>query len=507
MTTYIMKILSAQQIRSADLYTIDNEPISSVDLMERASAAFVDQLLTIYPAQKNFTVVCGPGNNGGDGLVVARLLYEQNKEVRVIFIKFTEHTSDDFQINEKRLSSLGVTIELVRDVDHFQIKDKSSIIIDAIFGTGLSRPAEALPGAVISKINTLENKVIALDMPSGLFADANEENPMTHVINADVTISFQAPKLCFMLPETARFIGEWFVIDIGLSSTFIDSLPSNYSLFTRSNASVMIRSRDPFAHKGNFGHALLIAGSIGKIGAAVLSSRACLRTGVGLLTVNVPKCGYEIIQEAVPEAIAEPSMGIEYISGDIDASAYNSIGLGPGISKEKETESFISALLEKTTCPLVLDADGLNLLAKNQRWFEHLEGKTILTPHPKEFDRLFGPSESTFQRIQKQREASKKYNIIIVLKGHHTSVSNAEGAVYFNTTGNPGMATAGSGDVLTGIILALTCQGYSLFNAARLGVFLHGLAGDLALGKQSVETMIASDIIDALPGAFKELKN
>jgi NAD(P)H-hydrate epimerase len=496
-----MKILSSEQIRKADAHTIKHEPISSVDLVERASMSFVRRLLLLRPNDTEYIVFTGPGNNGGDGLVIARLLSEKGKKALVINVEFTENYSSDFLVNQDRLKECEVHIVDVSKVEDLPLVGEKTVIIDAIFGSGLSRPVEGFPASVINHINSLNNVVVSVDIPSGLFHDHNSENPFTAVIEAELTISFQVPKLCFLLPEMAKYVGSWEIVDIGLNKSFIHELNTPYN--TLELADIPKIDRDKFAHKGTFGHALLCAGSLGKMGATILSSRACLRSGVGLLSTIVPNCGYTIIQESVPEAMAIP-MGENVLAGTPKVSEkQNAIGIGPGIDTSEDTIAFIESLFKGSNCPLVIDADALNIISQRRELLQLVQGRAILTPHPKEFDRLTGESSSTFERIEKQVALSKEHNIVIVLKGHHTSISLPDGSVYFNTTGNPGMSTAGSGDVLTGVILAFLAMGNTLADAAKAGVYLHGLSGNLAAKEVGEVSMIASDLIEYLPQAFQ----
>lgn len=501
-----MKILTSEQIRSADAFTISHEPISSVDLMERASNAFVKELLRIKNDCSRFSVFVGPGNNGGDGLVIARLLSNEGFSVQVVYVNFSQRVSDDFDANRSRLKETNVSFLEVSSMDELPRLDEKCTIIDAIFGSGLSRSVEGFPGEVINHINSLDLFTVAVDIPSGLFDDSNTSNSFKSIVKADLTISFQVPKLCFLLPELSKFVGKWVIVDIGLDSSFIEGLNTNYFTITRND--IHLSRRDPFAHKGTFGHALLCAGSRGKMGAAILSSRSCLRSGVGLLSTIIPECGYTIMQESVPEAMVIPCSSIDEISGDVpETDKYNAIGVGPGIGTSESTHKFLRSLIVGQKKPLVLDADALNIISADPPLLDHLENRAILTPHPKEFDRLAGSSTTTFERIQKQIALSKEFKVVIVLKGHHTSISTPEGDVYFNTSGNPGMSTAGSGDVLTGIILAFLTMGFSTSEAAKTGVYVHGLSGDCAVQEVGEASMIASDLIDSLPSAFRQLQS
>lgn len=501
-----MKILTSEQIRSADAYTIKNEPIESVDLMERASEAFVRELLRIKNDCSHFTVFAGPGNNGGDGLVIARLLSRKGFSVHVCYVDFSENVSKDFEINKTRLMNTTVTFQSIRSIEDLTEIRQKSTVIDAIFGSGLTRPVKGFPGEVIDHINAADHYTVAVDIPSGLFHDNNADNDLKAVVKADLTISFQVPKLCFLLPEFSEFVGKWVIVNIGLDKSFIADLKTNF--FTLERSDIQVNPRDSFAHKGTFGHALLCSGSLGKMGAAILSSRSCLRSGVGLLTTLVPSCGYSILQESVPEAMALTSDSENELSGVApELTSYKAIGAGPGIGTKAPTHDFIKSLIMSSEAPLVLDADALNIISNDLSLLKYLQNRAILTPHPKEFDRIAGTSMNTYERIEKQIALSKEFNIVIILKGHHSSISTPEGNVFFNTTGNPGMSTAGSGDVLTGITLAFAAMGYSLTEAAKISVYLHGLAGDIALSEVGEASMIASDLIEHLPKAFAQLQH
>lgn len=494
-----MNILSATQIREADAFTIKNEPISSVDLMERAATKCFDWLEKKYHKDDSFAIFCGVGNNGGDGLVIARLLKKAGYQVEVFVVEFTKKYSADFQVNLDRLKELALVPVFLTEANHsFSIKEKS-IVIDAIFGSGLARPISGFIVQIISQIN--QNEIVAIDIPSGLYCDDNRGNDGEKV-KSKYTLTFQVPKLAMMFPSNFDYVGEWMVLDIGLNNEFIDQQDTKYYALSDEDASLMLQKRPKYAHKGSYGHALLVAGSKGKMGAAVLASRACLKTGVGLLTTHVPKIGLPILQTVVPEAMGSESEGEEFITDLPDLSKYIVIGVGPGIGLEKQTQNILKLLIQNAKTPLVLDADALNILSENKTWLSFLPSDSILTPHPKEFERLVGKWSSDEERLELQQNFSLKHNVYLVLKGANTSITTPLGNVFFNTTGNPGMATGGSGDVLTGIITSLLAQGYHPQEAAVLGVYLHGLAGDVAKENNTEYAMIASDIIESLPLAF-----
>ncbi len=490
-----MKILSAAQIRELDAYTILNEPVSSVDLMERAAKAFVQWLLCKFDEEHEYTIFCGKGNNGGDGLAIARMLIGRGNSVKVFIAEHRESGTPDFEINLQRLEGLTEPVS-VRSPGGFP-SPAAGIIIDALLGTGLNSPARGLLADAVLAINGSGLTVISVDIASGLFTDkANADEDL--IVKADYTVSFQVPKLSFFIPGCYPHVGEWNVVDIGLDREFLEKQPSDYFLTTRENLPHLKKKRGKYSHKGTYGHALMIAGSYGKMGAAVLSSRACLRSGVGLLTAYIPGCGYEIMQVAVPEAMVITDPGKSFLVSKPESLGYSAVGVGPGIGTDPGTLEAFKALLKSFSGPMVLDADALNLLALHPELLELLPENTILTPHPKEFQRLAGASGDGFGAISRAREFARKHRVIICLKGAHTAVLLPDGKVYFNSTGNPGMATGGSGDVLTGIILALLAQGYAPDIAARLAVYRHGEAGDRQAARRTEEALIASDLIEGL---------
>ena len=498
----MLPILNTAQIKQLDQNTIDQEPITSIDLMERACKAFTEWFVQRYRNSCKVGIICGTGNNGGDGLGIARLLVENQYQVKVWIIRDEARETTDFKASFERTNgNVGITEILTSDgVPSFE---GCHILIDAIFGSGLSRPVQGLYESVIQKFNEAKAIKIAVDIPSGLRAD----QPSTgEIIMAHRTLSFQLPKLAFLLPQNYPFVGEWTILDIGLNKQFLLQADPNYFLVERTDAVNILRPRTRFSHKGNFGHALLIAGSRGKMGASILSSRAALRSGVGLLTVHVPKTGNDILQGAVPEAMTSIDTHENYFSSIPDTLNYSAIGIGPGIGKDPKTVAAFHELMKAYHKPMVIDADALNILAANRELITCIHPESILTPHPKEFERLVGTWMNDFERLEKLQKLSLSTKSAVILKGAFTSIALPNGKVYFNSTGNPGMATGGSGDVLTGILTGLMAQGYSFDEAAILGVYLHGLAGDLAIQELDMNSLIASDLIDFLPKAFRNLQ-
>ena len=498
-----MKILSAPQIRAADKHTIENEPIKSIDLMERASRAFVSWFEAIFDRGRRIVIFCGTGNNGGDGLAIARILSFRKWEVKTITVRKSAKKSQDFTINYLRLAE-------VREVGNIESKDdltielsSDDIVIDAIFGSGLVREIKGIYADSINYINDSRATIVSVDVPSGLFID--NISPKKALIKADHVLSFQLPKLGFLMPENKEYVKNWAIADIGLNEDFINSQESCHEYIDKELAKGLVKSRDKFAHKTDFGRVLIMSGSYGKMGACVLCAKACIRAGAGLVTAHIPRCGYDILQTTVPEVMTCTDFEKRYLTGIPDLKPYDVIGIGPGIDKHIDTYEVIAQLLENFKKPIVFDADAINIIADEQTFMKQLPEGSILTPHPGEFKRLVGFWNDDFERLEQQIALSKEFKIYIVLKGAHTSISTPEGKVFFNSSGNPGMATGGSGDVLTGIITALLGQKYSPLEASILGVYLHGLSADLAVGQVGEVSLTASDIIDFLPQAFLDL--
>ncbi len=502
-----MKILTASQIRLVDSITIDKEPINSIDLMERAAKHCVEWIINRFDKNLKLQIFIGPGNNGGDGLAIARLLDNYAQKVEVYMLTSVDKLSVDCSINYKLLKTSEIVkiffLEEGKKLPQIQHND---IVIDAMFGYGLSRPLNGIAEAVVKHINSSAATVIAIDIPTGLFSELNTYNAPDAIVKANFTITFQLPKLSFFFAENEMYVGEWHVININLLAEAIDKQQSEYNYLETCDIVPLLKKRNIFAHKGTYGHALLLAGSYGKMGAAVLASKACLKSGVGLLTTRIPQKGYDIMQTSVPEAMVSVDPTQEHLSSIPNVTGFSAIGIGPGLGTNDYCGLVIKQLMQNARVPLVIDADGLNLIAKNAELLKNLPVDTILTPHPGEFDRLAGVSLNGYERNRKQIEFSMQYKVIVVLKGAFTSITSPQGYCWFNSTGNAGMATAGSGDVLTGIILSLLAQGYKPIQAAQIGVFLHGLAADIAICDIGEESLIASDIIKYIGKAFLKLK-
>lgn len=497
-----MKVLTAEEIRQWDQFTIANEPISSLDLMERAASKCTEWIVENYGDCESVFIFCGKGNNGGDGLAIARLLTEQGMNVFVSILEFGHKGTDDFQANLARLHQhASVEISFIQSAEHFRPLQKDTLVVDALFGTGLSRPIEGVTKELVEYINRSGCEIISVDIPSGLFAELSAKGATA--IHATHTLTFQCYKPAFLFAENEVVIGKVHLLDIGLHKGYLSEIQNRFELTDDDTIASIYKPRRQFAHKGHFGHALIIAGSYGKMGAVILAAKACLRSGVGLLTCQIPKCGYEIMQSAVPEAMVITDFNSSIITKpEVDYKNYQAIGTGPGIGTGYETKQFLRELLENTEKPLVIDADALNMIAEEKSLLTKIPHNSILTPHPKEFARLFGETVNDFERAELTVTKAVDLNCIIVLKGHFTFIALPSGMAYFNATGNAGMATGGSGDVLTGILTGLLAQGYAPADAAVLGVYLHGLAGDFAADSCSQVAMIAGDITEGLKQAF-----
>lgn len=496
----MQKILSADQTRAADQYTIQHEPIASIDLMERASAAFVDAFLGSVSPDTKVTVLCGPGNNGGDGLAIARMLLSKGFEVISLLVNITANLSSDCTINLERLRKLS-QVHLIDDAETLELKE--GVIIDAVFGSGLNRPVDGLVGQVIERVNASGLPVVSVDIPSGLFAE--EVRLEGAIIKAAATITFQLPKLAFLVPESGHFTGEWWAVDIGLSSVFINDQEGPYSLIDSGYVSQTLPVREKFGHKGSYGRVQLVAGSLGKMGAACLSGEAILKSGAGLLTIHVPGVGLNVVQAVLREAMATADVCETHVSGIPEVQKADVVCVGPGLGTDEDTSKALKKLFRRTEEPMVIDADALNIIAETPALLEHIPKGSVLTPHVGEFERLFGKQPHGLARIEKMIEIAVTNRLVVVLKGAHTAVADEAGKVFFNTTGNSGMATAGSGDVLVGVIAGLLAQGLSGKDAAICGVFLHGMAGDLAENKVGKMSLMASNLLNELHQAISNV--
>lgn len=499
-----MKIFPSSSIKKLDAYTIEHEPIASIDLMERAATALTNAITERWGTETPVTVFAGPGNNGGDALALSRMMAEKGYKVEVYLFNPKGELSPDCQTNKE-------LVEMMEEVTFHEISTQfvpptltpDHLVIDGLFGSGLNKPLSGGFAAVVKYINSSSATVVSIDIPSGLMGEENTFNVKSNIIRADVTLSLQLPKLAFLFAENTEYVGEWDLLDIQLSEEGIEDTETNYEMMEIEDIRSLVKPRQQFSHKGNFGHALLIAGSKGMAGASVLAARACIRSGVGLLTVHAPICNNDILQTSVPEAMVETDASELYFAVPTDTDDYQAVGIGPGLGKNEETEAALLEQLESCLAPVVVDADALNILANHRHALTHLPKGSILTPHPKELERLTGKCQDSYERLTKACELARTANVHIILKGAFSTVITPEGKCYFNPTGNPGMATGGSGDVLTGVILALLAQGYPTEDAAKIGTYVHGLAGDFAQKKKGMIGLIASDIVTYLPVAWR----
>jgi NAD(P)H-hydrate epimerase len=498
-----MKIFTAEQIRDWDRFTISNEPVSSIQLMERASEALAGWISENCKNHRKFAIFCGNGNNGGDGFAVARILYLKGFDVDVFIKDSRSKFSEDGTVNFKKLRDFsGISIKEFKDIEQNNF-DSKTIIIDALFGTGLSRNIEGDYKEIIDRLNERNNIKISVDIPSGLFTDRISQKDAT-VFKADYTLSFQSWKKAFLHPETGPYAGKVIILDIDLSKEYISHTETDDFVIDDTIIGNIFKPRSEFSHKGTYGKVTIAAGSYGKIGAAVLSTRSALKTGAGLTFTLAPNCGYEILQTSCPEAMFIKG-GENYIE-HFDIEKDTVAGIGPGLGTDPETQKAFLKFLKEYSKPLILDADALNSIALNESNLKLIPENSIITPHPKEFERLFGKSEDSYQRLDLAKSKAKELRIYIVLKDHHTQVITPEGKVYYNITGNSGLAKGGSGDILTGILTSLAAQQYSEEQAAILGIWLHGRAADFAAEKHSRESMLPTDVINELGNVFKLLE-
>lgn len=503
-----MKIFPTSSIKALDAYTIEHEPVASIDLMERAAQALTAAISERWTADTPFTVFAGPGNNGGDALAVARLLADQGYKSEIYLFNTKGTLSPDCEANKERLVRM-TNIDFHEVTSQFvpPVLTAEHVVIDGLFGSGLNKALSGGFAAVVKYINASPATVVAIDIPSGLMGEDNTYNVLSNIIRADLTLSLQLPKLAFFFAENEPFVGEWQLLDIGLSEEAIDDTDTDFHLLEAEDMPHLLKPRGRFAHKGCFGRALLIAGSQGMAGASVLAARACLCSGVGLLTVHVPYCNNSIVQTSVPEAMTEFDISDTCFASSTDTDDYQAVAIGPGIGKAPETEAALLDQIDSCQTPMVVDADALNLLGVHRSYIAKLPKGSILTPHPKELERLVGKCQNSYERLMKARELAQTTGVHILLKGAYTAIITPQGKCSFNVTGNPGMATGGSGDVLTGVLLALLAQGYDAGTAATLGAYVHGLAGDVACKKQGMTGMTAGDIVTCLPMAWRMLED
>lgn len=499
----MLPLLISEQIRKADAFTIANEPITSVNLMERASKAFVGWFINHFPDRAlSISFYCGTGNNGGDGLAIARLLNEHHyKCIKVVIARFSDKQSNDFTINLGRLIQTDIPITEI-DAGGGIPDENSAIIIDALLGTGLNKPLAGDYERLVKHINNLNSTIVAVDVPTGFFSEG-EVDPNATVIKADLVITFQQPRINFLLPESALHINCWEVVNIGLSEKFIRDLNSSYQFVEEKDIRRILKPRHRFSNKGTYGHALIIAGQAKTMGAALLCASASAHAGAGLTTACVPDSGLVALNSYLPEIMA--IVRNEDEQPEIEWDKFNVIAVGPGLGKGADAVELLSAIIKNYKKPLVIDADALNLLAADTKLLKAIPAGSILTPHMKEFDRLFGEHKSWWKRLQTGIEQAKSLNIYIVLKNDYTIIITPDGKCYFNPTGNAAMASGGMGDVLTGVIAAMLAQKYSPLEACLIGTYVHGKAGDELALPNRLNVILPGKLAAQLPATMAKL--
>lgn len=501
-----MKIFSASDIRQIDRETIELESIASIDLMERAASAVAFEIMSRWVPSQRMLILVGHGNNGGDALAVARLLIDQGYRPKVILINTQNRLSEDCAINRQRLVDSGYEdFEEITKTFTMPVLTKHDVVVDGLFGNGLSSAMPRGYAALAKNVYESGAFVVSIDLPSGLFPEFNKNNLRNNVMHANLTLTFQFPRLAFFFQENAECVGSWKVLDIGLSQEAIRRCPSSYYLIDETGVREALRPRNPFSDKNDYGRIYLAAGSLGMTGAAILSAKAAMRAGAGVVSVHTPGCCYIPLQTAVPEALVRQDGDNCHISKILPDKRFDALAIGPGISTHPLTADALEAFLRQTATPLVLDADALNCIAERRSLINNIPPNSIITPHVREFDRLFGDFYSMEERFHRAMDMAKFLKIVIVLKGHYTFVFRPDGKVFVNSNGNPGMATAGTGDVLTGIIAALVAQKFRPDVAASVGTFIHGRAGGLAAKRYGEYGMTASDLVDCIGPAIKEI--
>ena len=505
-----MKIFTSAQIHELDHYTMEHEPIRSIDLMERAAKVLTRAITDSWTNNTPVVVFAGPGNNGGDALAVARMLADQGYKVSVYLFNINGKLSEDCAKNAQRILDSRKIKDFIEVRDEFDppVLEANMLVVDGLFGSGLNKPLSGGFASLVKYINQSPSYIVSIDIPSGLMTEDNTYNVRANIIKADMTLTLQQKKLSFLFPENQQFIGKLKVLDIRLSEEGIKKIDALYTVTDENDIRSKLRHRNEFAHKGNMGTALIIAGSYGMAGAAVIATKACQRSGVGKVIVHTPRRNNDILQISVPEAVMSIDHDEKYFSETIDAEDIDAVCMGPGLRQQENTAIALISQVRRSQCPIVLDADALNILSNHRAWLQQLPKNIIMTPHPKEFDRLNGAScADSFERLTRARDLAEHLNAYIILKGHYSALCMPNGHVVFNSTGNAGMATAGSGDVLSGIITALLARGYEHGDACIVGMYLHGLAGDLAAKELGMESMIAGDIIRYLPKAFRRIND
>ena len=504
-----MKIYTSLEMKELEAYTMENEPIQSIDLMERAAKAIFDEIIQIKGVTSPVKVFAGSHNNGGDALAVSRLLSQQGYNVEVFLFNPYGHLTPECETNRNRLIQscpevVFHEIDKKFDIPNFTSND---LVIDGLFGIGLKEPVTSSFALLIKFINQSPATIVSIDIPSGLMCEDNSLTFSSQIIHANYTLSVQAVKPAFLMADCQKYVGTCKILDIGMESENTPDFNKLYALDTIQNMAPLLKKRDPFGNKGTFGHGLLIAGSYGMAGAAIIAAKSAIKAGLGKLTVHTPLANNTIMQIAVPEAVISHDNDKSIFSTTIRTENFDAVAIGPGIGTAQETSAALMEVISHTNRPLIIDADGLNILSAHKGWLQQIPKDTILTPHPKEFEWLFGPSSNCFEMLNQAREEAIHLQVYIILKGHYSAICTPSGHIFFNTSGNSGLATAGTGDSLTGILLSLLAQGYTAEAACRLGCFIHGLAGDIAADELTEEGLTASDLALKIPSAIKKLKD
>lgn len=518
-----MRVLTASQMRRVDQRAIEELGIPGPVLMENAAVGLADALGEQFPTAESVTVLCGPGNNGGDGLALVRHLESRGYRYRVFLVVRRDELRGDAKLQLDILENSG--IEVIRVTPDSELGavlaccEQCDVVVDALFGTGLSRPLDGHFAALVEGLEDLSTPLLAVDVPSGL--DGSAWQPIGPHLTAAVTVTFAAPKVAHVLEPSARYMGRLLVTDLGIPPFIVDEAPGDLHLLVRHELASYLMPRSVDGHKGTFGHALVVAGSVGKAGAAILTTRAAVRGGAGLVTAAVPTSvaplvdGASIESMTVPLSVGDDGTWFDSALPRILASAADkdAVAVGPGLGLEGNTAAAVRRLSLKLTLPLVLDADGLNAWSASEdaaalASLAQRTAATVLTPHPGEMARLLGISIRDVEddRLAAVRNAAAASGAVVVLKGNRSLIADPEGGVWVNPTGNAALATGGSGDVLTGMLVGFLAQGYDALVAAQLAVYLHGLIADLWCVDGAAECLRAGDLVEQMGRAFEELR-
>lgn len=502
-----MRIFNNETIRAIDKATIENENVTASDLVERASEAIANEIISRWRPNKPISIFAGFGNNGADALAVARILIEQGYNPEIFLFNIGGNMlSNECRICRDKLLELG-DINFTEIVKNFTLPALSSnhVVIDGLFGSGLNKPICGGFTTVIQYINESGATIVSIDVPSGMLGDWNANPINRNIIHANLTLAIQFPRLAFFLKDNAQLVGEWKVLEIGLSKEAIKNSATNFFLVEKSDIRCAIKKRNAFASKADCGSALIVAGSYGMMGAAVLSANAAIRSGVGKITVQSPQCGYNVMQVSAHEAMFVADKHELILTDIAPRHTYDGIAIGPGIGTHEYTIQALEKFLKNTKQPIILDADALNCIALRPSLLNYIPSNSIITPHAGEFDRIFGEHKTDEARLRTALDRAKRYNIIIVLKGRHTAVVRHDGMIFFNSSGNASLATAGSGDVLTGLMAGFLAQGYVPEIASLIAIYVHGVAGEISSETHGIFGVKAGDIADNVGRALKQI--